>query len=150
MQHNSNLGFLASVGLYCAYTKLWLNAGMAADRLLHVVVKLQGTDEQLCYTKAATLAAQVFEICNVGAKCQKADCRMPMAWTWLLTVLSFQLVFISSLQLSQWVCHLFQLPYWVQAPRLQGCMVFELDACVLLMPMAQLLKWYQLKVPISH
>lgn len=54
------------------YTQsLWLNAGMAADPLLHVVVKLQSTEELLCYTQAATSAAQIFEICKVGAKCQK-------------------------------------------------------------------------------
>ena len=44
---------------------------MAADPLLHVIVKLQGTQELLCYTKAATLAAQVFKICKVRAKCQE-------------------------------------------------------------------------------
>ncbi|KAL3140122.1 hypothetical protein ABBQ38_004400 [Trebouxia sp. C0009 RCD-2024] len=44
---------------------------MAADPLLHVVVKLQGTEKLLCYTKAATLAAQVFKICKVRAKCQE-------------------------------------------------------------------------------
>ena len=54
------------------YTQsLWLIAGMAADPLLHVVVKLQGTEELLCYMQAATSAAQIFEICKVGAKCQK-------------------------------------------------------------------------------
>ena len=46
-------------------------AGMAADPQLHVVVKLQGTEEQLCYVKAATLAAQVFKTCKVKAKCQE-------------------------------------------------------------------------------
>ena len=50
---------------------LWLNAGMAADPLLHVVVKLQGTEELVCYMKAATLAAQVFKTCKVRAKCQQ-------------------------------------------------------------------------------
>ena len=50
---------------------LWLNAGMAADPLLHVVVKLQGTEELLCYVKAATLAAQVFKTCKLRAKCQE-------------------------------------------------------------------------------
>ena len=44
-------------------------AGMAADPLLHVVVKLQGTEELVCYMKAATLAAQVFKTCKVRAKC---------------------------------------------------------------------------------
>ena len=54
------------------YTQtLWLNAGMAADPLLHVVVKLQGTEELSCYTQAATSAAQIFELCKVVAKCQK-------------------------------------------------------------------------------
>ena len=42
---------------------------MAADPLLHVVVKLQGTEELLCYLKAATLAVQVFKTCKVKAKC---------------------------------------------------------------------------------
>ncbi len=50
---------------------LWLNAGMAADPLLHVVVKLQGTEELMCYMKAATVAAQVFKTCKVRAKCQE-------------------------------------------------------------------------------
>ena len=50
---------------------LWLNAGMAADALLHVVVKLQGTEELLCFMKAATLAAQVIKTCKVRAKCQE-------------------------------------------------------------------------------
>lgn len=50
---------------------LWLNAGMAADPLLHVVVKLQGTDQLLCYTKAATSAAHVFKVCKRRAKCQE-------------------------------------------------------------------------------
>ena len=50
---------------------LWLDAGMAADPLLHIVVKLQGTEEQLCYTKASTLAVHVFKICKVRAKCQE-------------------------------------------------------------------------------
>ena len=54
------------------YTQsLWLNAGMAADPLLHIVVKLQDTDELLCFMQAATLAAQVFKICKVRAKCQE-------------------------------------------------------------------------------
>ena len=44
---------------------------MAADPLLHVVVKLQGTEELLCYVKAATLAAQVFKTCKLRAKCQE-------------------------------------------------------------------------------
>ena len=44
---------------------------MAADPLLHVVVKLQGTDELICYMKDATLAAQVFKTCKVRAKCQE-------------------------------------------------------------------------------
>ena len=44
-------------------------AGMAADPLLHVVVKLQGTEELVCYMKAATLAVQVFKTCKVRAKC---------------------------------------------------------------------------------
>ena len=34
---------------------------MAVDALLHVVVKLQGTNNLLCYMKAATVAAQVFQ-----------------------------------------------------------------------------------------
>ncbi|KAL0029337.1 hypothetical protein WJX77_000354 [Trebouxia sp. C0004] len=45
--------------------------GMAADPLLHIVVKLQGTEELLCYTNATTLAAQVFRMCKVRAKCQQ-------------------------------------------------------------------------------
>ena len=44
---------------------------MAADPLLHIVVKLQGTEELLCYTNATTLAAQVFRMCKVRAKCQQ-------------------------------------------------------------------------------
>ena len=44
---------------------------MAADPLLHVVVKLQGTEEQLCYMKAATLASQLFATCKAKAKCQE-------------------------------------------------------------------------------
>ncbi|DBA87379.1 TPA: hypothetical protein ACH3X1_004423 [Trebouxia sp. C0004] len=44
---------------------------MAADPLLHVVVKLQGTEELLCCLKAATLAAQVFNTCKLRAKCQE-------------------------------------------------------------------------------
>ena len=54
----------------CAHS-LWLNAGMAAEPLLHIVVKLQGTEELLCYMKAATLAAQVFKTCKTKAKCQE-------------------------------------------------------------------------------
>ena len=50
---------------------LWLIAGMAAEPLLHIVVKLQGTEELLCYMKAATLAAQVFKTCKIKAKCQQ-------------------------------------------------------------------------------
>ena len=50
---------------------LWLVAGMAADPLLHIVVKLQGMEEQLCYMKASTLAVHVFKICKVRAKCQE-------------------------------------------------------------------------------
>ncbi len=53
------------------YIDLWLNAGMAADPLLHVVVKLQSTEEQLCYLKAATLTSQVFKTCKLRAKCQE-------------------------------------------------------------------------------
>jgi len=56
---------------------LWLNAGMAADPLLHVVVKLQGTEELLCYLKAATLAAQVFKTCKLRAKCQEGTLQDP-------------------------------------------------------------------------
>ena len=44
---------------------------MGADPLLHVVVKLQGTEELVCYMKSATLAAQVFKTCKVRAKCQE-------------------------------------------------------------------------------
>ena len=44
-------------------------AGIAADPLLHIVVKLQGTEELVCYMKAATLAVQVFKTCKVRAKC---------------------------------------------------------------------------------
>ncbi len=44
---------------------------MAADPLLHVVVKLQGTEDLLCYLKAATLAVQVFKTCKIKAKCQE-------------------------------------------------------------------------------
>ena len=44
-------------------------AGMAADPLRHIVVKLQGTEELVCYMKAATLAVQVFKTCKVRAKC---------------------------------------------------------------------------------
>ena len=44
---------------------------MAADPLLHVVVKLKGREELLCYAEAATLAAQVFRMCKVNAKCQQ-------------------------------------------------------------------------------
>ncbi|KAL0026817.1 hypothetical protein WJX77_003425 [Trebouxia sp. C0004] len=47
------------------------STGMAADPLLHVVVKLQGTEELLCCLKAATLAAQVFNTCKLRAKCQE-------------------------------------------------------------------------------
>jgi len=50
---------------------LWLNAGMAPDPLLHFVVKLQGTEELMCYMKAATVATQVFKTCKVKAKCQE-------------------------------------------------------------------------------
>jgi len=57
--------------VWCAYIVLWLNAGMAADPLLHVVVKLQGTEELLCYVKHAALAAQVFKTCKLKAKCQE-------------------------------------------------------------------------------
>ena len=45
------------------------DAGMAADPLLHIVVKLQGTEELLCYMPADTLAVQVFKICKLKAKC---------------------------------------------------------------------------------
>ena len=44
---------------------------MAADPRLHVVVKLRGTEELICYMKAATLAAEVYRICKVTAKCQE-------------------------------------------------------------------------------
>ena len=54
----------------CAHC-LWLNAEMAAEPLLHVVVKLQGTEKLLCYMKAATLAAQVFKTCKLKARCQE-------------------------------------------------------------------------------
>ena len=60
---------------------MWLDAEMAADPLLHVVVNLQGTEELLCYTKAATLAAQVFKIAKSEPNVKKAHCRMPEAWT---------------------------------------------------------------------
>ena len=50
---------------------LWLNAGMAADPLLHVVVKLQGIEDLLCYVKAATLAVPVFKTCKFKRKCQE-------------------------------------------------------------------------------
>ena len=54
------------------YTQsLWLDAGMAADPLLHIVVKLRSTEELICYMKAATLAAEVYRICKVTAKCQE-------------------------------------------------------------------------------
>ena len=44
---------------------------MAANPLLYVVVKLQGTEELLCYLKAATLTAQVLKTCKLRAKCQE-------------------------------------------------------------------------------
>lgn len=44
---------------------------MAADPQLDIVVKLQGTEELLCYMDAATSAAHVFEICKLRAKCQQ-------------------------------------------------------------------------------
>ena len=44
-------------------------AGMVADPLLHVVVKLQGTEELVCYMKAATQAVEVFKTCKLRAKC---------------------------------------------------------------------------------
>ena len=44
---------------------------MAANPLLHVVVKLQGTEDLLCFLKAATLATQVIKDCKVTAKCQE-------------------------------------------------------------------------------
>ncbi len=40
---------------------------MAADPLLHVVVKLQDTKDLLCYLKAATLASQVFKTYKIKA-----------------------------------------------------------------------------------
>ena len=40
------------------------DAGMVADPLLHVVVKLQGTEDLLCFMKASTLAAHVFRHAN--------------------------------------------------------------------------------------
>ena len=42
-----------------------------ADPLLHVVVKLQGIEELVCYMKAATVAAQVFNTCKFRARCQE-------------------------------------------------------------------------------
>ena len=50
---------------------LWLDAGMAADLLLHVVVKLQGTEDLLCFMKASTLAAHVLKACKLRFKCQE-------------------------------------------------------------------------------
>ena len=44
---------------------------MAADPLLHIMVKLQDTDELLCFMKAATLAAEVYRISKVIAKCHE-------------------------------------------------------------------------------
>ena len=54
----------------CAHCP-WLNAGTAAEPLLHIVVKLHSTEELLCYMKATTLAAQVFKTCKIKAKCQE-------------------------------------------------------------------------------
>lgn len=50
---------------------LLLDAGTAADPLLRIIVKLQGSEEPLCYLKAATPAALVFRTCNLRAKCQE-------------------------------------------------------------------------------
>lgn len=47
------------------------STGMAAASLLHVVVKLQGTDELRRFMKDATLAAQVFKNCKLRARCQE-------------------------------------------------------------------------------
>ena len=44
---------------------------MAADPLLHVVVKLQGTDDLLCFMKASTLAAHVLKACKLRFKCRE-------------------------------------------------------------------------------
>ena len=44
---------------------------MAADPMRYVVVKLQGTEEVLCFLKAATMAAQVLKVCKLRAKCQE-------------------------------------------------------------------------------
>jgi len=60
-----------------------LDAGMAADPLLHVVVKLQGTEDLLCYLKAATLAVQVFNTCKIKAKCQEG---WHCAFSWYLVL----------------------------------------------------------------
>ena len=60
---SSGVGSLVFVCIYAL--SLWLDAGMAADPLLHVVVKLQGTEDLLCYLKAATLAVQVFKTCKI-------------------------------------------------------------------------------------
>lgn len=51
------------------YTVSVAVAEMAADPLRHIVVKLQGTEELLCYMKAAILAVQVFKTCKVKTKC---------------------------------------------------------------------------------
>ena len=56
-------------------TSLWLEAEMAADPLLHVVVKLRSTEELICYMKAATLAAEVYRTCTVMAKCREGALR---------------------------------------------------------------------------
>ena len=56
---------------YVGTPDLWLNAGMAADPLLHIVVKLQGTEKLLRHVRRATLAAQVFRTCKLKAKWQE-------------------------------------------------------------------------------
>ena len=50
---------------------LWLDAGMTVDPLLHVVVKLQDTEDPLCFMKASTLAAHVLEACKLRFKCRE-------------------------------------------------------------------------------